>query len=272
MANPRKGVRLPLSPARQMIVELMHHARPVPSLPLACKLDVAELAAARESAVPRPSWTAIFLRAYALVSRRNPPLRRALIRYPRPHLYEHPHSVAGILVERVWRGEPVVLGARITAPENRPLALITDVLTRFAEAPVEDVNYFRQWLRIGRLPAVLRRFLFWSTLHVSGFKRAKRLGTFTLSSLGNFGIEQMHPLTPLTSYFTFGPISPTGEVTAKIVYDHHVLDGRCVARCLRDLEQVLHTDLLAELRVLRPERGTARRTHEFTSANPKRSR
>ena len=97
----------------------------------------------------------------------------------------------------------------------------------------------------------MRRLLFWTTLHLSGFKRAKRLGTFTVSSLGSLGVEQMHPLTPLTTYFTFGPIGPTGDVTAKIVYDHRVMDGRTVARCLHELEQVLHSELLPELQALR---------------------
>jgi hypothetical protein len=260
MTNPRKGVRIPLSPARRMVIEVMHHAGRVPSLPLAKRLDLAEVAAAREAAVPRPSWTAIFLRAYGLVSRRNPALRRALIAWPRPHLYEHPHSVAGVLVERTWAGEQVVLGARISAPENRPLAEICRLLQEFTELPVPEVSYFRQWLRAGRLPAPLRRFLFWSTLHLSGHKRAKRLGTFTVSSLGSLGVEQMHPLTPLTTYLTFGPIGPTGEVTAKLIYDHRVVDGRGVARCLRDLEDVLHQEIRAELLALHAPRQAARRT------------
>ena len=68
-----------------------------------------------------------------------------------------------------------------------------------------------------------------TTLNLSGFKRAKRLGTFTISSLGNLGVEQHHPISPLTTYLTFGPISASGEVNVKIIYDHRVMDGRTVA-------------------------------------------
>jgi len=59
----------------------------------------------------------------------------------------------------------------------------------------------------------------------------------------------------LTTYCTYGPISDAGEVFVKVIYDHRVMDGRCVARCLEDLEDVLHTEILAELRSLR--RGAA---------------
>jgi pyruvate/2-oxoglutarate dehydrogenase complex dihydrolipoamide acyltransferase (E2) component len=76
------------------------------------------------------------------------------------------------------------------------------------------------------------------------------MGTFVISSLGNYGVEQMHPLTALTTYFTFGPISPAGEVTLKVIYDHRVMDGRAVARVLVRLEEVLNGAVLDELRGL----------------------
>ncbi len=68
-----------------------------------------------------------------------------------------------------------------------------------------------------------------------------------MSSLGNMGVEQGHPLCPLTSYFSFGPIDRSGDVTATLVYDHRVLDGRDVARCLVDLEQVMQEEIALEL-------------------------
>jgi hypothetical protein len=195
-----------------------------------------------------PSWTAIFLRAYAVVAQRHPELRRALIPWPYSHFYEHPFSEAAILIERDWQGEQVVLGAKIRAPEDKTLAEIDAELRYLRAAPVREVSSFRQLLRIGRLPGFLRRFTFWHSLYRSGYKRAKRFGTFMMSSLGNLGVEQHHPLTPLTTYFTYGPIAASGEVTVKIIYDHRVLDGRTVARCLMDLEDVLDGVIGKELR------------------------
>jgi hypothetical protein len=252
MADPRKGIRRPLSAARKIVLEWMHHARRVPSLPLERTLDLGPLPAVRRQSPARPSWTAVFAKAYGRVGRLHPELRRALIPWPRPHLYEHPQSEAAFLVERDWQGENVVLGAKVRGPENLPLEQIDACLRRFQEAPVHEVSDFRQVLRLGRLPWVLRRFTFWQTLYLSGYKRAKRLGTFMISSLGSLGVEQCHPLTPLTTYLTFGQVGEDGRVVAKVVYDHRVLDGRTAARCLIDLEQVLRNEITRELQEARP--------------------
>jgi hypothetical protein len=246
----RKGIRLKISPARKLVLELLHHARRVPSLPLARTFDLGAVAAARQALPVAPSWTALFLRGYGLTAREYPELRRAFIRWPLPHFYEHPWSECAVLVEREHQGETVVLGAKIRAPENQTLPEIDGHLRRFREAPLQEVPCFRQLLRLARLPWLWRRFVFWHVLHCSGFKRAKHFGTCMVSTLGNLGVEQFHPLTPLTTYLTFGPVSPAGEVTVKIVYDHRVMDGRGVARALNDLEQVLRESILSELRGL----------------------
>ena len=70
--------------------------------------------------------------------------------------------------------------------------------------PLEEIGVFRQILRFSRVPTPVRRLLWWSTLHMSGQKRAKRLGTFMLSSYGSLGAEQMHPIGPLTTLLTLG--------------------------------------------------------------------
>lgn len=259
MTHARKGVRIALSPARKMIIELLHHARRVPSLPLGRALDVSAVAAARHAAEPSPSWVAIFMKAYGLVARQHPELRRAYLPYPWPHLYEHPCSVCVIPVECEHEGETVVLPAKFSRPEERALTELADSMCRVREASALGIGTFRQVLRLARLPGPLRRLAFSLALYWSGNLRAKRFGTFNLSSLGNLGVEQFHPLTPLTTYLTFGPIQPPGEVVAKVVYDHRVMDGRVGARCLADLEAVLNSDILSELRTLRqPSRELAR--------------
>lgn len=240
-----------LSPARKMVCEILHHGRKVPAIPLAKRMRLGELAEARKAGA-RVSWTAIFMRAYALVAQEHAELRRAYISWPRPRLYEHPSSTCALILEREHQGENIVLGARIRCPEAFDLVALDEYLRLLREAPVEKVSHFRQWLRVGRMPGLLRRFLFWSTLNLSGAKRAKRLGTFAISSLGNFGIEQHHPISPLTTYLTFGPISRHGHVNVKIIYDHRVMDGRTVARSLVALERVLTTRLLDELCELLP--------------------
>jgi hypothetical protein len=248
MARTEKGRYLPLSPARKMVMEILHHSRKVPSLPLARTMNVGRLLAEREDMEKPCSWMAIFLRAYGLLSQKQPPLRRALLPYPWPRLYEHPCSVAALMVERPLGDEFAVLGARINAPESLSLVDLDHFLRTLREAPIEKIHSFRQWLKWGRRPGFLRRLAFHYALNFTGRIRAKRFGTFTISTLGNLGVEQIHPLSPLTTYFTFGPIQTGGDVVAKIIYDHRVMDGRMVARCLDDLEQILNEVILEEMR------------------------
>ena len=251
MAELSKGTCLRLSPARKVVMELMHHARKVPSIPLSRTFNVADLVVARKEAAPPPSWVAIFMRAWSLAARKHPELRRALIPWPWKHLYEHPHSEAAVLIERDWEDEKAVLGAKIRAPEEATLQDLTERIRYFKDAPVLEVSSFRQLLRLGRLPWFILRFAFWQTLYLSGFKRAKRFGTFMISSHGSQDVEQEHPITALTTFLTFGPISENGDVVVRVIYDHNVMDGRSICRAFHELDRVLHGQILVELRDLR---------------------
>jgi len=249
MAESRKGHCIALSPARKMVIEFLHHGQQVPSLPLSKVMRIDALVDARKAGADA-SWTSIFMKAYGLVAQKLPELRRAYIPYPWGYYYEHPISECVVLLEREIEGEYAVLGGKVREPESRTLGKIDDDVTRLRTAPVEEISEFRNWLRLGRLPWIVRRLAFWIGLYWSGSMRAKRFGTFAISSLGNLGVEQFHPISPLTTYLTFGPIAPNGEVTVKIIYDHRVMDGRCVARALNDLEEVLNTLIRAELNAL----------------------
>jgi len=238
---------LKLSSGRKMVLELLHHARKVPSIPVARELTIAPLVERRAASELRPSWTAIFLRAYGLVSRDIPELRRSFIPYPWKRLYEHPFSSGAVVVEREFEGEPILLAAKIREPELKPLAFLDGWLQRLKTAPLHTISDFRQLLRFCKAPALFRRFVFWHSLYWSGKMRTKRFGTFMLSSYGSLGAEQIHPITALTTLFTFGPISADGRVTAKIIYDHRVMDGRRVAEALAALQRILNDVILPEL-------------------------
>lgn len=256
MAESRKGHCLALSPARKMVLEFLHHGQKAPSLPLSKVMRVGALMDARKAGAAA-SWTSIFMKAYGLVAQQHPELRRAYIPFPWGHYYEHPISECVVLLERDVDGENATLGGKVREPEAQPLGQIDADVTRLRTAPIDEICEFRQWLRLGRMPWLIRRILFWIGLNFSGYKRAKKFGTFAISSLGNLGVEQYHPISPLTTYLTFGPIAPSGEVTVKIIYDHRVMDGRCVARALNDLEEVLNTQILGELNALAKTTGPA---------------
>src|SRR5947199_10258563 len=111
------GQKLPLSPARRVIGDLLYFAQQVPSVPVQRRMNIAPLMAARELANPRPSWCALFTKAYALVAAARPELRRAYIKFPWPHLYEHPVSIASIAMERSLGDEDAVLFVQLREPE-----------------------------------------------------------------------------------------------------------------------------------------------------------
>src|SRR5205823_8593199 len=127
-------------PARKMVGKLKPHAGKVPSIPLSRRLNVAALFDARRECPRPPSWMAIFVRAYGLLSARHAVLRRAYIPFPFPHLYEHPVSECAVIVEREWRGEAVTLGAKIREPESTPVEVNSDHLRLFSEAPVKSIS------------------------------------------------------------------------------------------------------------------------------------
>jgi hypothetical protein len=243
-----KGSSLPISGPRQFIIDLIHFARQVPSTPVARTVNVSSLTGPRSSHPVKPSWAVVFMKAFALVGADHPPLRRALLQFPWPRLYEHPWMNCALAIERSYQGEPVVFVGIFRAPEQQSIALLQDALTFYKHQPLENVGVYRQALRVSRAPLPVRRLLWWSTLNVSGMKRAKRFGTFGLTSYGALGAESLHPISPLTTTLTFGPISKSGDVIIKLIYDHRVLDGAYIARRLRDIETVLNGVILDELK------------------------
>ena len=243
-----KGFSLPITGPRRFIIDLVHFARQVPSTPVSRTVNVSALFRARDEHAARPSWAVVFMKAYALVGETHPPLRRALLQFPWARLYEHPWMNCALAIERSYQGEPGVFVGLFRAPEQQTIGQLQEALTWYKHQPHEKVGIYRQALRVSRAPRPVRRLLWWSTLNISGFKRAKRFGTFGLTSYGALGAESLHPISPLTTTLTFGPISAEGDVVIKLIYDHRVLDGAYVARRLSDIEAVLNGAVLDELR------------------------
>ena len=243
-----KGSHLAISGPRQFVIDLIHFARQVPSTPVARTVNITALRGPRTGHAARPSWAVLFMKAYALVGADHPPLRRALLQFPWMRLYEHPWMNCALAIERTHDGEPGVFVGLFRAPEHQTIAQLQDGLNFYKQQPLDTVGVYRLALRVSRAPRFIRHLLWWSTLNVSGMKRAKRFGTFGLTSYGALGAESLHPISPLTTTLTFGPISPSGDVVIKLIYDHRVLDGAYIARRLQDIETTLHTRVLEELR------------------------
>ncbi|WP_205678751.1 hypothetical protein [Aquisphaera insulae] len=253
-----KGRYLPLAGPRRFIGDLVHFAHKVPSAPVSRTFDVSALMGPRSRHPRRPSWACLFMKAYALVGADNPPLRRSYLEFPWPRLYEHPWMNCALAIERVYQGEEGVFVGIFRAPERQSLVQIADALAWYKNEPLERIGFYRQALRFSRVPTPVRRAFWWVTLNTSGYKRCKRFGTFGLSTYGNLGAENMHPISPLTTTLTFGPIDrTTGKVVVKLIYDHRVLDGAYIARRLVDIEGALAGPILEELERVQDDVGVA---------------
>ncbi len=247
-----RGRAIRLSPARRLVGDLMRFSKNIPRITVQRRMNLDAVMQARQALSPRPSWTAIFLKGYALLSQETPELRRAYVKLPWPHLYEYPSSIASLACERELDGERVVLLHRIKRPEIDSVAQLVRKIRAAQSRPVMEIRDFRQALKLARAPVPFRRLAMWLGLNI-GRQRPNHFGTFQLSVYSGLGAESLNPLTPLTTLLNYGGIDENGSVDVRIHYDHRVMDGANVARALERLEAILNTRVADELRSQPPE-------------------
>ncbi len=203
---------------------------------------------ARKSAATRIGWPALFLKAFALVAARIPEFRQTWYRWPWAHLYQHPSSVAAMTMQRIVHDERWLFWVNVPNPHELTLTEIQTRLDWFQNSPVETA-FSKQW-RLAHLPTPLRRLLWWLNINVASKARAKRLGTFFLSTLASRGAEIQVPPSIHTCCLTYGPLDENSVCRVTLAYDHRVMDGALVAEGLQLLEQILNTVIVDELKSL----------------------
>src|SRR5262245_53798126 len=97
------GVRM--SRPRRFICDLLHAGMQVPLVTIQKDMNVAELAAARKVVEPRPSWCAIFTKAYAKMVAARPDMRRACLTVPWLRMFEYHQTSADVTIEVQHEGE-----------------------------------------------------------------------------------------------------------------------------------------------------------------------
>lgn len=244
MRGKPKNISLP----RRLICDLMHASMDVPFVSLSRSLNIRPLLEARAGAMAPAGWAAMFVKAFALVARDEPILRTVYAKWPRPMLYELPKSVALVAIARVEDGEECVMPQRIAAPEAMALAAVDAEIRRGKTAPLEDVPMFRKIMRATRLPWPLRR-LSWAIGLNFGRQRGNWFGSFAVSSVAAYGGGELHPVTPGPFIVSYGVVEPDQTIHVVIRWDHRVTDAAPIARVLTRLEQVLNTEIAAELRM-----------------------
>jgi hypothetical protein len=241
------GRSLPVSPFRRVVTDLMHFSRSVPSVTADRRMDLGPLIAARLACAVRPGWCVLFSKAFALLGRDYPDLRRSYLKFPWPRLYEHPHSVVSLNVERQLRDESIVLYCLIRAPENRTLAEMDALVRYHKEEPVENLRSYQRSRDITRIPWPLRHWFWWGSLNVFGRRRSHNFGTFGISSIAAQGAGLLHLIPLLTSTLHYGLFDEHGRLEMRLSWDHRVMDGATVGRVLRDLEALLNREMVREV-------------------------
>jgi hypothetical protein len=158
-------------------------------------------------------------------------LRDVYVARPVAYVYRHPEPVASLTIHRRDAyGQDRLIWARISSPHALSLVELQSKIDHFTTAPIQDV--YRDGLRLERRGPLLRRLNWHLLMRWCGRKRAKHLGTFSLSSLGHLGaLNLYHPLVTATS-LAMGPISQDGHCDFALICDHRVLDGVLAARSL----------------------------------------
>ena len=250
MPDIRNGRRFSVPVSRRLTWDLLHFHRRVPLCAHDRRMVLQKVSEARDECAVRISWPALFLKAYALVAREVPELRQTWYRWPWAHLYQHPHSVGTLTVQREIDGVPWLFWARISTPESLTLPALQKLVDGFRDGDVHAV--FRRQIRFAYLPRLLRRSIWRWNLNIATCNRAKRMGTFFLSTLAGRGVEIQLPPSVHTGCLTFGPLDDNHISRVTIAYDHRIMDGALVADVLQRLEQTLNETLLEELQLVEP--------------------
>lgn len=211
-------------------------------------MRIPDVIAARQQASPRPSWGVIMTKAFALAARRHPQMRQIYLGFPWGHICEFDTQVASVAVGRRIGDEDVVFFAPLASPEEQSLAVLDAHVRRYHEEPIESIGAFRGAMRIARLPRFLRRWLWWAGLNLFPRQRAKRFGTFIVTTMSPFGAKTVSVPTLGSPILHYGAFTESGEVPVGLVIDHRVMDGAVVGHTLLEMEQALHHEIAAELR------------------------
>ena len=252
-----RGTVRKISMPRRLVADLMRASIRVPFVSLARPLNVRSLTEARALAAQPPGWAAIFVKAFALVAKDEPVLRTLYAKWPWPGFYELPRSIAMVAIARVEDGQDCVLPQKVPSADELPLSEIDAQIRQAKDAPVDQVPAFRKILAGDaaaaaaapadvadrpefRTPARQLVREFWGDLggRLRGWRAACAEPGAVYAQLWRRGADQ--------------------TISVVIRWDHRITDAALIAKALTRLEQVLNTEIAAELRGQRQQTEPSR--------------
>ena len=245
-----RGTVRKISLPRRLVADLMHASIRVPFVSLARPLNVRPLLEARAQAAQPAGWAAIFVKAFSLVAKEQPILRTLYAKWPWPGFYELPRSIAMVAIARVEDGQDCVLPQKVPAADELALTEIDAQIRHAKQAPTDEIPAFRKILRVTKLPLLLRRVLWLIGLNF-GRQRANWFGSFGVTSVAAYGAGELHALSPGPYILSYGVVAQDQTIDVVIRWDHRITDAALIAKAMTRLEQVLNTEISAELRTNR---------------------
>jgi len=260
-----RGNYLSVPKNRRLVLDVCWAAKMVPAFPVDRQFELGLLQEARKETRCRISWVALYLKAYGLVCQSIPELRQTFVSYPWNYFYEHPHSIASISVHRDDpEGGKRLIWARIPNPENRSLVDIQARIDQATHQPLDE--FYKDAILLERLPNPLRKILWWLLMQWQGRRRAKKVGTFSVSTLaGQDAYNRGHPLVVTTS-LAYSRCDEHGSSLVTLIADHRVIDGVHAAHALQRLEETLNSQVLEEVRNLKSRLANQDRENRFKAA------
>ena len=251
-----RGTVRKISLSRRVIIDLMRASADVPFVAVRRTLSIGRLAAARKSLRNRPAWAAIFAKAFAILAAEQPVLRRVYLKWPWPHFYDFPQTLAMIVVAPDATPDGVLLFP-VKAPDLTSLAEADAMIRSAKSQPIEATPFFRKTMMVTRLPQPLRR-LAWAIGLNFGRQRGNYLGTLLVTSVAAFGGGEVEALGPQSFILSYDKVSDDGTIDVMIRWDHRIADAAFIGGELSRLEQILNNQLADEiLALVANERATA---------------
>lgn len=249
MSHPSRGQRRWVPSQRRTPIDISIVAKRVPSFPIVARVDLSEVESWRQSQKKlgkRIGWNAILAHAYGFVSQEIPELRDVYVTRPIPYIYRHPEPIGSLTIHRKdSSGNERLIWARVSSPHCMDLVELQERIDRFSTSKIEEV--FQDGLRLERRIGPIRRMNWHLLMLWCGRKRAKHLGTFSLSNLGHLGALNLHHPTVTATSIAMGPICEDGSCQLALICDHRVLDGVLASQSLIRLTQTIRSLVCIDL-------------------------
>jgi hypothetical protein len=237
-----------ISLSRRVVIDLMHASADVPFVAVRRTLSIPRLAAARKALDHRPAWAAIFAKGFAILAREQPILRQVYLKWPWPHFYEYPQTLAMIVVAPEATPDGVLLFP-VKAPDLVSLIEADAGIRKAKTQPIAATVFFRKTLMVTRLPNPLRR-LAWAIGLNFGRQRGNYLGTLLVTSVAAFGGGEVEARGPQPFILSYDRVSDDGTIDVMIRWDHRITDAAVIGVEMSRLQQILNGPIADEMLAL----------------------